>query len=248
MKKWLTPKFELLWICGKNGILHINKAHKRLEKHAYIGRILAQNSLIFKSKMVFSRLQSWMKCHSASRKWLNSSVIDDAESVVCGFKVSVCVISGSKESSIVEKWGISEKTCTGNNAFPINKRFLQVRWWTRHQSPSSTKTHCLVMPALLQYSRDSTDKRSSALPRSLQTWHHEKMYVHPPSAECSPSLRTFPKLSFCILTCHRLVRACHPSWGCSITWRWCSLNTAVSRNTAFKWERLQICTLARVFN
>lgn len=40
MKKWLTPKFELLWICGKNGILHMDKANKRFEKHVYIGRIL----------------------------------------------------------------------------------------------------------------------------------------------------------------------------------------------------------------
>ena len=53
MKKWLTPKFELLWICGKNGILHIDKANKRFEKHVYVGRILVQNSLVFKSKIVF---------------------------------------------------------------------------------------------------------------------------------------------------------------------------------------------------
>lgn len=53
MKMWLTPKFELLWICGKNGILHIDKANKSFEKHGYTGRILVQNSLIFKSKIVY---------------------------------------------------------------------------------------------------------------------------------------------------------------------------------------------------
>lgn len=53
MKKWLTPKFELLWICGKNGILHMDKANKRFEKHVYIGRILVYNSPAFKRKMLF---------------------------------------------------------------------------------------------------------------------------------------------------------------------------------------------------
>lgn len=53
MKTWLTPKLELLWICGKNGISHIDKANKRFEKHVYIRRILEQNSLIFKSKIVY---------------------------------------------------------------------------------------------------------------------------------------------------------------------------------------------------
>lgn len=37
----------------KNGIIHIDKANKRFEKHFYIGRILVQNSLVFKRKMVF---------------------------------------------------------------------------------------------------------------------------------------------------------------------------------------------------
>lgn len=56
MKKWLTSTFELLWICGKNGILHIDKANQRFEKHVYIGRILAQNNLVFKSNTVFMQL------------------------------------------------------------------------------------------------------------------------------------------------------------------------------------------------
>lgn len=53
MKKWLTSKFDLLWLCGKNGILHICKANKQFEKRIYIRIILAQNSLVFKSKMIF---------------------------------------------------------------------------------------------------------------------------------------------------------------------------------------------------
>lgn len=53
MKKWLTTNFELLWICGKNGILHIDRTNKRFEKHVYIGTIFVWNSLVFKSKTVF---------------------------------------------------------------------------------------------------------------------------------------------------------------------------------------------------
>lgn len=59
-KKWLTSRSELLWICGKNGILHIDKANKSFERHVYIESVLAQNSQVFKSKMVFMKQDAFV--------------------------------------------------------------------------------------------------------------------------------------------------------------------------------------------